>query len=206
MKKDADLQAKQVQLAAEQAAAAKLASEQEVMRLQSELKARETDRGLVMTLGNDVLFDSGAATLKPGGRKAVDNLAQLMQKQPGRNVAIEGYTDSTGSAETNQRLSEARAQAVKQVLVDRGVDSARIQTRGMGSQYPIASNETAVGRQLNRRVEGGMGAPASGSASAGGTAPKSGAPSTPQSVAPSTPPGAPPAPPSVAPSSGGATR
>src|SRR4030095_4844143 len=113
-----------------------------VTRLRGERRARETDRGTVMTLGNDVLFDSGAATLKPGGRKAIDNLAQLMQKQPGRGVEIEGFTDSTGSAETNRRLSEARAAAVKQALVERGVEPARIRTRGMGSSYPIASNET----------------------------------------------------------------
>jgi len=195
-------QAKQAQLAAEQSAAAKLASEQEVKRLQGELKARETDRGTVVTLGNDVLFDSGAAVLKPGGRRAVDNLAQLMQKQPGRAIAVEGFTDSTGSAETNRRLSEARAEAVKQALVERGVDSARIQTRGMGPAYPIASNETAVGRQLNRRVEVVVLAPSGGTSSAGGTAPKSDAASTPRSTAPSTPA----APPPVAPSSGGATR
>ena len=140
----------------------------EVSRLQGELKARETDRGTVMTLGNDVLFDSGAATLKPGGRKAIDNLGQLMQKQPERKVEIEGFTDSTGSAETNRKLSEARAVAVKQALVERGVDPARIQTRGMGSAYPIASNDTAVGRQLNRRVEVVF-SPQPGAASAGAT-------------------------------------
>jgi outer membrane protein OmpA-like peptidoglycan-associated protein len=174
-KRDADLQIKQAQVAAEQAAAQKRASEErasqlnsEVSRLQGELKARETDRGTVLTLGNDVLFDSGDAVLKPGGRKAVDNLAALMQKQPGRSVGIEGFTDTTGSPETNRRLSEARAAAVKQALVERGVDSARIQTRGMGSSFPIASNETAVGRQLNRRVEVVF-APQSGASSAGGT-------------------------------------
>ena len=174
-KRDADLQIRQAQVAAEQAAAEKRASEEraaqldsEVSRLQGELKARETDRGTVMTLGNDVLFDSGAAILKPGGRKAIDNLAQLMQKQPGRSVEIEGFTDSTGSAEANRKLSEARAAAVKQALVERGVDPARIRTRGMGSSFPIASNETTVGRQLNRRVEVVF-IPQSGAASSGAT-------------------------------------
>ena len=174
-KRDADLQIKQAQIAAEQAAAEKRASEErasqlnsEVGRLQGELKARETDRGTVMTLGNDVLFDSGASVLKPGGRKAIDNLAQLMQKQPGRSVEIEGFTDATGSSDTNRKLSEARAAAVKQALVERGVDAARIRTRGMGASFPIASNETAVGRQLNRRVEVVF-SPQSGTPSAGGT-------------------------------------
>jgi outer membrane protein OmpA-like peptidoglycan-associated protein len=91
-----------------------------------------------------------------------------MQKQPGRSVEIEGFTDTTGSPETNRKLSEARAAAVKQALVERGVEPARIQTRGMGSSFPIASNETAVGRQLNRRVEVVF-APQSGAPSAGGT-------------------------------------
>jgi outer membrane protein OmpA-like peptidoglycan-associated protein len=175
-KRDADLQIKQAQVAAEQSAAEKRASEErasqlnsEVSRLQGELKARETDRGTVMTLGNDVLFDSGASVLKPGGRKAIDNLAQLMQKQPGRSVEIEGFADATGSPDTNRKLSEARAAAVKQALVERGVDAARIQTRGMGSSFPIASNETAVGRQLNRRVEVVF-SPQPGTPSAGGTA------------------------------------
>jgi outer membrane protein OmpA-like peptidoglycan-associated protein len=162
-RRQAEAQTKQVELAAGQASAEKRAADEraallssEVSRLQgqmSELKARETERGLVLTMRNDVLFDSGAATLKPGGRKAIDNLAQLMQKQPGRGIAVEGFTDSTGSAEVNRRLSEARAAAVKQALVERGIEPARVETRGYGPAFPIASNETAVGRQLNRRVE-----------------------------------------------------
>jgi len=175
-KRDADLRIKRAQIAAQEAAAEKRASEErasqlnsEVSRLQGELKARETDRGSVMTLGNDVLFDSGATVLKPGGRKAIDNLAQLMRKQPGRSVEIEGFTDTTGSPDANRKLSEARAAAVKQALVERGVDPNRIRTRGMGSSFPIASNETAVGRQLNRRVEVVF-SPQSGTPSAGGTA------------------------------------
>jgi outer membrane protein OmpA-like peptidoglycan-associated protein len=173
-KRSADEQLKQAQVAAEQAAAQKRAADEraaslssEVSRLQGDLKARETERGTVLTLGSDVLFDSGAAVLKPGGRKAVDNLAALMQKQPGRAIAVEGFTDSTGSPETNRRLSEARAAAVRQALVDRGVDPKRIETRGLGSAFPIASNETAVGRQLNRRVEVVIAQP--GAASVGAT-------------------------------------
>jgi outer membrane protein OmpA-like peptidoglycan-associated protein len=176
-RRDADLQTKQAQLSAERAAAEKRASEEraaqlssEVSRLEGELKARETERGTVLTLGNDVLFDSGAATLKPGGRKAVDNLATLLQKQPARSIQLGGFTDSTGSAETNRRLSEARAEAVKQALVERGIDPKRIETRGFGQAFPVASNETAVGRQLNRRVEVVI-APAPSSSSAGATTP-----------------------------------
>jgi outer membrane protein OmpA-like peptidoglycan-associated protein len=154
---------REAELAAEQAAAQKRMGDvhasqlsAQISRLQgemSELKARETERGWVLTLRNDVLFDSGSAALKPGGHKAVENLAQLMQKQPGGGIAIEGFTDSTGSPEANRRLSEARAAAVKQALVERGIEPKRIQTRGYGPAFPVASNETAVGRQLNRRVE-----------------------------------------------------
>lgn len=128
----------------------------EMQRLQSqvsELQAQQTERGWVLTLSGDLLFDSGRAVLKPGGEKAVENLAQFMQKEPGRGITIEGFTDATGSAEINRRLSEQRAQAVKQALVARGVEPARIATRGYGPAFPVASNDTAVGRQLNRRVQ-----------------------------------------------------
>lgn len=154
---------RQAQLAAQQAAAAKEMAEQRgtnlagaVTRLQAEmreLEARETGRGWVLTLRDEVLFDSASAALKPGSERALEALAALMQNSPERPIAIEGFTDATGSPEANRRLSEARAVAVKQALVQRGVDAARIQTRGQGPAFPIASNETEIGRQLNRRVE-----------------------------------------------------
>jgi outer membrane protein OmpA-like peptidoglycan-associated protein len=128
----------------------------EMQRLQgevSDLKARETERGWVLTLRNDLLFDSGRASLKPGAYKAVDHLSQFMRKQADRDIVIEGFTDSTGSEELNRRLSEQRAQAVKEALVARGVEAQRIDARGYGPAFPIASNETPTGRQLNRRVE-----------------------------------------------------
>ena len=154
---------REVDLAREQAMQEKRMAEDrggqlaaELRRLQSEmseLKAQQTERGWVLTLRNDLLFDSGGAMLKPGGAKAVESLAQFMRKQPEREIAIEGFTDSTGSPETNRRLSEARAAAVKEALVARGVEPKRIETRGYGPAYPVASNDTAIGRQLNRRVE-----------------------------------------------------
>ena len=128
----------------------------ELRRLQSEvseLKARQTERGWVLTLTNDLLFDSGRATLKPGGRRAVDKLAQFMRQQPDRDIAIEGFTDSTGADEENRTLSERRAAAVKQALVQRGINPSRIDARGYGPAFPVASNDTPAGRQLNRRVE-----------------------------------------------------
>lgn len=128
----------------------------EVKRLETELadvRAKQTDRGWILTLKNELLFDSGGATLKPGAQRALDNLAQFLRKHPERDIAIEGFTDSIGSADSNQRLSERRAQAVKDALTGRGVESRRINARGYGTSFPVASNATETGRQLNRRVE-----------------------------------------------------
>lgn len=112
-----------------------------------------TERGLVFTLSSDLLFDSGQAVLKPGGEKTLETIAQAVRRQPGQRIVIEGFTDSTGSAEVNRRLSEQRAQAVRDALVGRGVDARDIEARGYGPAYPVASNDTPVGRQLNRRVQ-----------------------------------------------------
>ncbi len=128
----------------------------ELNRLQaqvSDLKAQQTERGWVLTMRNDMLFDSGSATLKPGARRAVDKLAEFLRNDPQRDIAIEGFTDAVGAEETNRRLSESRAEAVKRALVERGVERSRIDARGYGPAFPIASNETPTGRQLNRRVE-----------------------------------------------------
>ena len=131
-----------------------LAAEMERLQSQvSELKAQPTERGWVLTLSGDLLFDSGQAVLKPGGEKAVENLSQFMRKETDRGITIEGFTDATGSEALNRRLSEQRAQAVKQALVARGVEAQRIEARGYGPAFPVATNETAVGRQLNRRVQ-----------------------------------------------------
>ena len=162
-KMQADLAREQARLSREQMLQEKRVADEraallaaEMRRLQgemSELKTQQTDRGWVLTLRNDLLFDSGKASLKPGGQKAVENLAQFMRKQADREIAIEGFTDSTGSDQANRRLSEERALAVKQALVVRGIEPQRIDARGYGPAFPIASNGTPVGRQLNRRVE-----------------------------------------------------
>lgn len=116
------------------------------------MEARETERGLVVTF-SDVLFDVGQATLRSGALARVDQLADVMRGYPERNVLIEGFTDSTGSQETNQRLSERRAMNVRQALVARGVDPRRIVSRGHADRYPVADNNASAGRQQNRRVE-----------------------------------------------------
>ncbi len=117
-----------------------------------ELKARKTDRGLVITLG-DVLFNTNQAHLKSRGMHSVRKLGDFLRQYPQRKVLIEGYTDSTGGSSHNQLLSERRANAVQAALVDMGIGSERISTRGYGEAFPVAGNDTAAGRKSNRRVE-----------------------------------------------------
>lgn len=116
------------------------------------LQAKETPRGMVVTF-SDVLFDVGQANLRSGALARVDQLANVLREFPDRNVLVEGFTDSTGSLATNERLSQERAMSVRNALVTRGVDARRIVARGHADQYPVADNSTAAGRQQNRRVE-----------------------------------------------------
>lgn len=118
----------------------------------AELKAKQTERGIELTLG-DVFFVTGRATLMPGGLQAIDKLSKFLEKHPGKGVLIEGHTDSVGTEEYNMRLSQMRAEAVRDALLKRGINAQRITTKGYGESYPVASNNTAEGRQLNRRVE-----------------------------------------------------
>lgn len=118
----------------------------------AELKAKKTERGMVLTLG-DVLFDTALATLKPGAYATIDRLASVLKEAPDRKVMIEGHTDSVGSDEYNQGLSERRAMAVQTALLERGVRADQVTALGKGENYPVASNDNAAGRQQNRRVE-----------------------------------------------------
>jgi outer membrane protein OmpA-like peptidoglycan-associated protein len=117
-----------------------------------ELNAKQTDRGLVITLG-DVLFDTNQASLKSGGQRNLDKLVTFLQQNPERRALIEGFTDSTGSDETNQALSARRADAVRAALLNGGVAADRVSTKAYGEAFPVASNDKADGRQMNRRVE-----------------------------------------------------
>jgi outer membrane protein OmpA-like peptidoglycan-associated protein len=116
------------------------------------LQARPTDRGLVLTLG-DVLFATGRADLKPGAANNLNELVSFLAKYPTRTVAIEGHTDSVGGDDYNVGLSQRRADSVRSHLVRQGVEAGRITTLGAGKGSPVASNDTAAGRQQNRRVE-----------------------------------------------------
>jgi outer membrane protein OmpA-like peptidoglycan-associated protein len=138
--------------AAQRQAANAQAQAQSLQAALADLQARPTDRGMVVTMG-DLLFDTGSAHLNPGGLRVVDHLVQFMNAYPQRRVSIEGFTDSVGSANANQVLSERRADAVRLALIDRGIDPARLEARGYGEAYPVASNANPAGRQMNRRVE-----------------------------------------------------
>ena len=127
-----------------------LIAEQE-MQLQA-LNAKKTERGMVITLG-DVLFSTNKAQLKSGGTRNVQKLADFLTQYPQYKVLVEGYTDSRGSDEFNQELSDRRADAVQTALMEMAISSGRVATRGYGEAFPVASNDNAGGRQLNRRVE-----------------------------------------------------
>lgn len=140
----AEQQAQQADVARQQAEAAQ--------RQLADLQAKQTDRGMVLTLG-DVLFDTGAAKLKPGAASTIERVASFLKNNNDTKVIVEGHTDSRGSDEYNQQLSERRAQSVADALTFRGIDRSRIESTGRGKTLPVASNDTAVGRQQNRRVE-----------------------------------------------------
>jgi outer membrane protein OmpA-like peptidoglycan-associated protein len=114
--------------------------------------ARQTDRGVTVTLG-DVLFATGRSTLSLQADHNIDKLVEFMRKYSSVNVLVEGYTDSVGKEDMNLALSLKRADAIKEKLVDKGINPQRITTKGYGEQYATADNNTIDGRKQNRRVE-----------------------------------------------------
>lgn len=151
----ANQQLQQAQTQADQLRQQAQSEAQRNEQLQQQLKAlqaKPTSRGTVVTL-DDVLFDTGKSNLRPGSRRSLERLADALKGSPERRVVIEGFTDNTGSDATNQDLSQRRAEAVERALVQMGVDDARIEARGYGEDFPVADNDSAVGRQMNRRVE-----------------------------------------------------
>jgi outer membrane protein OmpA-like peptidoglycan-associated protein len=143
---NADAASAQAQAANAQAAAAALAQEL------ADLQARQTDRGMLVTLG-DVLFEFGRAEIKPAAQTSIAKLAHYLNQHPDRRVLIEGFTDSVGSDSANLTLSQRRSQAVAEALRAQGVDPTRVATRGYGEAYPVASNSSTSDRAMNRRVE-----------------------------------------------------
>ena len=135
---------REAELASE--AAASLRRRLELMEL------RETDRGMVITLG-DVLFAVGETNLADQAQSNLADVVELLQSEPDKRVRIEGHTDSTGAEAVNLRISQQRADAVREQLIQLGVNAERIEAVGMGQDFPIASNDTSDGRSQNRRVD-----------------------------------------------------
>ena len=126
---------------------------EEVLAKAEESSTRKTIDVLTVTFKSDYLFAVNSATLQPGGIDEITRVAQVLNQYPQTTIQIAGYTDSTGSDEFNRKLSERRAESVRNALSKAGVDSARMKIVGYGESKPIASNATEAGRQLNRRVE-----------------------------------------------------
>lgn len=148
---EADRARREAGLAREDAEASRL-KQTELSRQLAELNAKETARGIVITLG-DVLFATGRSELTGSAPEGLRKLAAFLGEYPDRQIAIEGHTDSVGSAVSNVALSERRAASVQTFLANQGVARNRMRTLGMGEGSPIASNDSSTGRQQNRRVE-----------------------------------------------------
>jgi len=156
----AQAEAEQAHLAAQQADRERQQAEADKAQLRERLRqqlnlileTRETARGLIVNI-SDVLFDFNKYTLKPGAREKMAKVSGILLAYPGLKIQVEGHTDSIGSDEYNQRLSEQRADAVRDYLAAQGVPSGSVTAVGLGKAQPVASNDTAAGRQQNRRVE-----------------------------------------------------
>ena len=132
------------------------ANRQRIASMQAELaklaETRTSDRGFIVTLPG-LFFDTGKSALKTGARNALTKIAEQLRANADVRIAVEGHTDSVGSDELNQALSEKRAATVRDFLVARGIPAERITMTGLGETAPVATNDTAAGRQQNRRVE-----------------------------------------------------
>jgi outer membrane protein OmpA-like peptidoglycan-associated protein len=149
----AQAEADKARKAAEQSEAEKAELRARLLnQLNSILQTRDTARGLIVNM-SDVLFDTGSYTLKPGAREKLAKISGIVLAHPGLTLQIEGHTDSVGSDQYNQQLSERRAGSVQDFLVQQGVPAASVSAIGFGKMEPVATNDTAEGRQLNRRVE-----------------------------------------------------
>jgi outer membrane protein OmpA-like peptidoglycan-associated protein len=122
------------------------------VRLNEILQTRDSARGLIVSM-SDVLFDTGQYSLKPGAREKLAKVAGILIAYPSLNIAVGGYTDNVGGDEMNQKLSENRAGAVRDYLVQQGVVANSVSATGFGNTLPVASNDNSAGRQENRRVE-----------------------------------------------------
>jgi outer membrane protein OmpA-like peptidoglycan-associated protein len=129
------------------------AQEEKIARIPGTTVERVDEETLLVRFESDILFDVDQAVVRPDGRATIQEVSRVLSEYDKTAVVVQGHTDSTGSDAHNQALSERRAASVARELTSRGVSPERIATLGMGEHYPVATNGTAAGRQLNRRVE-----------------------------------------------------
>ena len=129
------------------------AQEEKIARIPGTTVERVDEETLLVRFESDILFDVDSAVVRSDGRTALEEVGAILEEYDKTAVVVQGHTDSTGSDEHNQALSERRAESVARELRQRGVSDERIATLGMGEGYPVASNASENGRQLNRRVE-----------------------------------------------------
>src|SRR5215470_5511995 len=152
--------AEKARLAAQESDRLRMQSEQEKLALKEQLRqqlnlileTRSTARGLIVNM-SDVLFDTAKYTLRPGAREKLARVSGILLAHPSLRIEVEGHTDSVGGDEYNQRLSEQRASSVRDYLVQNGISMNSVSAIGFGKMRPVASNDSAAGRQQNRRVE-----------------------------------------------------
>jgi outer membrane protein OmpA-like peptidoglycan-associated protein len=149
----AEAQAEQARQAAAQAEKDKADMRAQLLaQLNAVLQTQDTARGLIVNM-SDVLFDTGSSTLRPAAREKLAKISGIVLAHPGLTMQIEGHTDSVGGDQMNQQLSERRADSVRDFLIGQGVTGSAVTAKGFGKTQPVASNDTAEGRQRNRRVE-----------------------------------------------------
>ena len=160
LKRENDAQRASAQAELDRAAKEKAQAEAEKADLRSQLltqfnavlQTRDTARGLIVNM-SDVLFDTAKFSLRPLAREKLAKVAGIVSGHLGLRLDVEGYTDSVGGDEYNQRLSEQRGTSVRDYLIQQGMPGSSVTTKGFGKAEPVASNDTAQGRQQNRRVE-----------------------------------------------------
>ncbi len=127
--------------------------DKQAKELEQVAETKRTENGVLVSMKSDILFDTGSAVLKPDAITQIEKVGEILAKYSDDRVQVEGHADATGSKRTNEELSLRRADAVKRVLLGRGVQEKQVTALGMGSTQPVADNATAAGRSKNRRVE-----------------------------------------------------
>jgi outer membrane protein OmpA-like peptidoglycan-associated protein len=127
--------------------------DKQAKELEKVAETKRTEMGIVTKLKSDILFPTGKAALKPAAKTNLKEMVEIMKKYPENVLTVKGFTDNTGTSKINEKLSAARAEAVKKELVKDGLTEQAISTQGLGPSFPVASNDTISGRSQNRRVE-----------------------------------------------------